>query len=94
MNMKFQPMPSTTNANQKCDTVTPDSAMPMATKLSNVPEMMTFIAPNRLIKSPVKKLGRNMPTTCHSKTNTPSLNGCPQKFIANGVATISRFITP
>ena len=35
-----------------------------------------------------------MPITCHSKTKAVSENGRPQICIANGVAAISRFMTP
>ena len=55
---------------------------------------MTRTAPKRRIRLPVKKLGTNMPSTCHSRTSAVLANGCEHIAIAIGVAAISRFITP
>ena len=66
----------------------------MQATLSNAPVAMTGNAPKRLINEPVKKLGTNMPSTCHSRTSAALLNGCEHWAIAIGVAAIKRFITP
>ncbi len=55
---------------------------------------ITRSAPKRLIRAPVKKLGTNMPSTCHSRTSAVFSKGCEHIAIAIGVAAMSRFITP
>ncbi|CFN77239.1 Uncharacterised protein [Bordetella pertussis] len=66
----------------------------MQTRLSAAPQPMMGSTPKRLMRWPVKKPGANIPMTCHSSTNAASANGRPWCCIANGVAAISRFITP
>ena len=55
---------------------------------------MMLMTPKRLIRLPVKKLGRNMPTICHWITVAASLKAKPQNVIASGVDVISMFIIP
>ena len=66
----------------------------MHSALSSTPTAITGSAPKRRISEPVKKLGTNMPSTCHSSTSAALANGCAHCAIAIGVAAISRFITP
>ena len=66
----------------------------MQARFSSTPVAMTGSVPKRLIRLPVKKLGTNMPSTCHSSTSAVLANGCEHIAIAIGVAAISRFITP
>ena len=94
MYKKFQPTPSIASAIRNCIRSTPDSATPMHTAISRTPTPITGRQPNRRISDPVKKLGTNMPSTCHSSTSAALLKGCEHCAIAMGVAAISRFITP
>ena len=92
--MKFQPTPSSTSANVKWAMVLPASAAATHPPTSSTPSRITGSTPKRLIRSPVTKPGAYIPTTCHWITNAAAANGCWQKLIASGVATMSRFITP
>ena len=92
--MKFQPTPSTISARVKCATVSPWSAIAVQAAISATPARITGSTPKRLISTPVTKPGPYMPTTCHSIANAAAPNGCPQKFIAIGVAVIRRFMSP
>ena len=47
----------------------------MQPRFSSTPTPITGSAPKRLIRWPVKKLGANMPSTCHSSTRAASVNG-------------------
>lgn len=60
----------------------------------SAPVMMMGSTPNRLMSPPVKKLGTNIPNTCHWMTQALSSKVKPQKVMASGVATISRLMTP
>ena len=50
--------------------------------------------PNRAIRVPVKKLGRNMATACHWITQLDWLTENPQFTMAIGLAVITRLMTP
>ena len=43
--------------------------------ISRRPTAVTRSLPNRAISRPVKKLGRNMPSTCHSSTSAARSKG-------------------
>ena len=70
------------------------SATTRAIAIIATPATITVSMPKRRISEPVTNPGAYMPTTCHSMTIAAAQNGWPQKFIAIGVAVISRFISP
>src|SRR5882757_6741437 len=55
---------------------------------------MTVVAPNRLIKLPVKNDGTNMPSTCMKMTQCASECGNPQPTMASGDALMMKDIVP
>ena len=91
---KFQPTPKVKSATKNCITSTPLRATATQTKLSAAPTAITGKAPKRLMRCPVKKLGTNMPSTCHSSTSAALEKGSAHCCMAMGVAAIKRFITP
>ena len=94
VNKKFQPTPSKNRADVNCISSTPVKATTMQAALSSTPSAITGSAPQRLIRSPVKKPGANMPTTCHCSTQAVSPKPMPHCCMARGVAAMSKFITP
>lgn len=93
MNAKFQPTPSRISADRKCSHSRPATATATWPSSSTKPICMMRGAPQRVISVPVKKLGANMPTTCHWITGPTSLALSPQPSIASGVAVIAMIIT-
>src|SRR5262249_42995277 len=59
-----------------------------------MPSRITVRSLQRLTSVPVKKPGKNIPTTCHWMTNAVSANVWWWAIIASGVPVIRRFITP
>ena len=55
---------------------------------------MTVVAPNRLIRLPVKNDGTNMPSTCMKMTQWASACGNPQPTMASGDALMMKDIVP
>ena len=94
VNRKFQPTPSKNSAMVNWCSSTPLSAIAIHNRFSNTPTPMMVRVPKRLIKWPVKKPGANMPITCHSSTKAASSKPRPHCCMANGVAAMSRFMTP
>ena len=93
-NRKFHPIPTSTSANQKCATSTPDSAIATHPTLRTTPVSSMVIRPKRWISFPVTNDGANMLMKCHWMTKAASLNGCWHATMASGVAVMIRFITP
>ena len=72
----------------------PDSAATTPASISATPQAITVVAPNRLIRLPVKKDGTNMPSTCMKMTQWASACGKPQPTMASGEALMMKDIVP
>src|SRR5215204_5649105 len=87
-------MPLTVSAIRKFHSVRPLSAAATPTSISTTPQAMTVVAPNRLIRLPVKNDGTNMPSTCMKMTQWASACGNPQPTMASGEALMMKDIVP
>src|SRR5262249_47204026 len=72
----------------------PDSAAMTPASISTMPQAITVVAPNRLIRLPVNNDGTNMPSTCMKITQWASACGNPQPTIASGDALMMKDIVP
>src|SRR3954452_15803485 len=87
-------MPLTVSAIRKFHSLNPLSAAATPISISTTPQAMTVVAPNRLIRLPVKNDGTNMPSTCMKMTQWASACGNPQPTMASGDALIMNDIVP
>src|SRR4029079_7734923 len=87
-------MPLTVRAIRKFHSVRPESAATTPASISTTPQAITVVAPNRLIRLPVKKDGTNMPSTCMKMTQWAAECGNPQPTIASGDALMMKDIVP
>ena len=78
---------------QKCQSEMP--AMPItapSTISSAARAPMTRSTPKRVISAPVKKLGANMPSTCHCRPSAASVTEWLHMIMASGAEVITMFI--
>src|SRR6476660_10515121 len=87
-------MPLTVRAIRKFHSVRPDSAATTPVSINATPQAITVVAPNRLIRLPVKNDGTNMPSTCMKMTQWAAACGNPQPTIASGDALMMKDIVP
>src|SRR3954471_22958602 len=87
-------MPLTVSATRKFHSLRPDSAAATPASISTTPQAITVVAPNRLIRLPVKNDGTNMPSTCMKMTQWAAACGNPQATMASGEALMMKDIVP
>ncbi len=63
----------------------------LASSIAN-PTAITRSTPNRAISVPVKKLGTNIPSTCHCRPSAASVTEWLHSIMASGAAVITMFI--
>ncbi len=92
MKPKFHPTPSSISPTQKCQSVMPAMLIAALAISMTKPAAITRSTPKREISVPVKKLGTNMPSTCHCNPSAASVTLWLHSIMASGAAVITMFI--